>query len=126
MSKAIGEGFEVLWAGKRDHCDFPLPPVDLLVKFPQLREMLLAIESTEVAEEHQNGRTAEKPARGEGFAVDGQEIEVEVDPHADMMLAAWFRYVIRVTEDSRRRLGPAASFPSVDQVQADDAGQPLL
>ena len=103
MSKAIGEGFEVLWAGKRDHCDFPLPPLDLLVKFPQLREMLLAIESTEVAEEHQNGRTAEKPARGEGFAVDGQEIEVEVDLHADMMLSSWLRYVIRITEDRSLR-----------------------
>jgi hypothetical protein len=43
--------------------------------------MLLAIESTEVAQEHKNGRAAEEPARGEGLAFDGEDIEVKVDPH---------------------------------------------
>jgi len=59
---------------------------NLLVELPQLREMLLAIQSTEVAEEHKDGRTAEKLACGEDFAVHGEQVEVEVDRHGDMML----------------------------------------
>jgi hypothetical protein len=43
--------------------------------------MLLAIESTEVAEQHQDGRAPKQPARGEGFAVERHEVEAEVDPH---------------------------------------------
>ena len=54
---------------------------NLLVELPQLREMLLAIESTEVAEQHQDGRTAKESAGGKDFAVGRHEVEVEVDPH---------------------------------------------
>jgi len=61
--------------------------------------MLLAIESTEVAEEHKNGRTAEKSACGVGFAVDGEEVEVEVDQHGDMMLCLWHQNVIHITAE---------------------------
>jgi hypothetical protein len=48
--------------------------------------MLLAIQSTEVAEEHKDGRPAEKLVRGEDLAVQGEQVELEVDRHRDIML----------------------------------------
>jgi DNA-binding transcriptional regulator/RsmH inhibitor MraZ len=61
--------------------------------------MLLAIESTEVAQEHKNGRAAEKSARREGLAFDGEKVEVKVDRHRQMILCSGHRYVIRITEE---------------------------
>src|SRR5690348_8260198 len=61
--------------------------------------MLLAIQSTEVAEEHKDGRTAEKLVRGEDLAVQGEQVEVEVDRHGDIMLRRQHRNVIRITEE---------------------------
>jgi hypothetical protein len=61
--------------------------------------MLLAIESTEVAQEHKNRRAAEESARGEGLAFDSEEVEVKVDPHRHMILCSGHRYVIRITEE---------------------------
>jgi hypothetical protein len=65
--------------------------------------MLLAIQSTEVSEKHEDGRTAEKLDRGEHLAVQGEQVEVEVDPHGDMMLRRQHRTVIRITEELGHR-----------------------
>jgi len=81
MAQAIGEGFEMYGAGERDHRDPPLARRNLLIELPQLREMLLAVESTEVAQQHQNGWAPKQPARWEVFAVERHEVEVEIDPH---------------------------------------------
>ena len=43
--------------------------------------MLLAVESTEVAEQNQNGRPAQEPARVEHLSVKGPEVDVKVDLH---------------------------------------------
>ncbi len=50
-------------------------------ELPQLREMLLAVESTEVAEQNQNGRPPQQLARAEDLSVKGQDLEVKVDVH---------------------------------------------
>lgn len=44
--------------------------------------MLLAIESTEVAEQDQNCRTTQELAGVEYLAIERLEVEVKVDPHA--------------------------------------------
>ena len=43
--------------------------------------MLLAVESTEVAEQNQNGRPPQQLARAEDLSVKGQDLEVKVDVH---------------------------------------------
>ena len=85
MSKPIGESFQATGIGKGDHRYPPLLLLDLVVELAQLREMLLAVESTQVAEENQNRRTAQKPAGREDFAVDCQEVEIEVNLHRTIM-----------------------------------------
>lgn len=54
MTEVLGETFEVFGMSKGDHCDLSERLSDLLVEPPQLREMLLTIESTEVAKQNQN------------------------------------------------------------------------
>ncbi len=61
--------------------------------------MLLAIQSTEVAEQHQDGRTAKETAGGKDLTIECYQVEVEVDLHQNMMLSSRHRYVIRVTEE---------------------------
>lgn len=67
--------------------------------------MLLAIESTEVPEENQNGRAPKQSLRVEDFAVRCSELEVQVDPHRIIMRPPPHPYVIAITEES-----PAQSF----------------
>ncbi len=62
-----------------------MPLRDLRIELPQLREMLEAIESTEVAEQNQNRRPPQQSACGVDVAVDRHEVEVEIDPHRLMM-----------------------------------------
>src|SRR5579859_1289417 len=85
MPGALGETLQVIGGGKRDHRDPAVPALDLPVELPQLREMLLAEESTEVAEQDQDGRPAKQFARAEGLALDRHQVEVEIDPHRTMM-----------------------------------------
>jgi hypothetical protein len=63
--------------------------------------MLLAIESTEVAKENQNGGALEQSAGMEDFALDCHELEVKIDPHGIMMRPPTHRFVIRITEERR-------------------------
>jgi hypothetical protein len=65
--------------------------------------MLLAKQSTEIAQQHQDGRAAEQAAGRKDFAVQRHDVEIEIDPHQrNMMLIAGHRYVIPVTEERRR------------------------
>lgn len=77
----VGEALEMVRTSKRDDGDLCFQVLDLPVVFPQLREMLLAVESTEVAEQKQDGRPAQQPARFEGLSVKGQKFEVKIDLH---------------------------------------------
>jgi hypothetical protein len=43
--------------------------------------MLLAVESTEVAKQNQNGRPANQSICWENFALDGHEVEVKIESH---------------------------------------------
>jgi hypothetical protein len=45
--------------------------------------MLLAEESTKVAEQNQDGRPTKQFARPEDLALDRHQIEVEIDSHPD-------------------------------------------
>lgn len=65
--------------------------------------MLLAKESTEVAEQNQNGRPAKQLVCVENLAIDCHQIEVEIDPHRTMMRAPDDQSVIRITEQPRHR-----------------------
>lgn len=58
--------------------------------------MLLAKESTEVAEQNQNRWASQQSARGEEFALERDEVEVEIDPHRNMMRAPEHRYVFPI------------------------------
>jgi hypothetical protein len=49
--------------------------------------MLLAEESTQVAEQNQDGRLAKQFASVEDLAIGRHQIEVEIDPHRTMMRA---------------------------------------
>lgn len=82
MAQVRGEAFEMVRATKRDDGDLSIQVRYLLVELPQLREMLLAIESTQVAEQNQNGRPPQQPACVENLAVKSQELEVKVDLHS--------------------------------------------
>jgi hypothetical protein len=83
MPAVFGEALELIRCCKRDHGYPPLQLCDLLVVLPQLREVLLAEESTQVAEQNQNRRPAEQTPPGEEAAIDRQQVEVELDPHPD-------------------------------------------
>ena len=96
MPKVLGEAFQMAGTGKRHHGNAPLERCDLLVELPQLREMLLTVESTEVAQYYQEGRAAEQLLSMENSAIKRQEIEVKIDPHRIMMRPPWFRYVISI------------------------------
>ncbi len=63
--------------------------------------MLLAEESTEVAEQNQNGWASEQLARGEDFAFERDEVEVELDPHRIMMRSFGGGCVMGITEERR-------------------------
>ena len=81
MAQVRGEALEMVWATKRDDGDLSVQVRYLPIELPQPREMLLAIESTQVAEQNQNGRPPEQPARVEDLSVKSQELEVKVDLH---------------------------------------------
>ena len=59
VSQMLGEALEMVRTSKRDDGHLSLQLRDLSVELPQLREMLLAVESTEVAQQNQNGWTAQ-------------------------------------------------------------------
>jgi hypothetical protein len=100
MPGAFGEALQLIGLGKRDHCHSAPLALDLLVELPQLREMLLAEESTKVAEQNQDGRPAKQFARAEDLAIDRHQIEVEIDPHRTMMRVPEPQSVIRITEQT--------------------------
>ncbi len=77
----LGEALEMVRTNKRDDGDLCFQVLDLPVVFPQLREVLLAVESTQVAQQNQDGRPAQQPARVEDLSVKGQKLEVKVDLH---------------------------------------------
>jgi len=78
----LGEALEMVRTSKRDDGDLCFQVLYLPVVFPLLREVLLAVESTQVAEQNQDGRPAQQPARVEDLSVKGQELEVKVDLHS--------------------------------------------
>lgn len=85
MPKMSSEALELVRTRERDHHHSSMQPGYLLVELPQLREMLLAEESTEVAQQDQDRRTPQQLTRREDGAVDRQEVEVEVDAHRIIM-----------------------------------------
>jgi hypothetical protein len=97
MGHAFSESLEVAWTRERDHSDPSVQFRDLPVEVPQLREMLLAVESTEVAEENQNGWAPKQSAGGEDFGVNRHEVEVQIDQHRIMMRPPPRRYVTDIT-----------------------------
>jgi len=101
MSGAFGEALQVVRTGKGDHRYPPLRLGDLLVELPQLREMFLAVESTEVAKQNQNRRSAKQPMCRKDFAIEREEVEVEIDPHRIMMRSSRHRCVIHITDGHR-------------------------
>ena len=78
MAQVLGETFEVFGSSKRDHRDSSVRRRDLLVELPQLREMLLAVESTEVAQQNQHGWAPKKSVGVEDRAINGEQIKVEI------------------------------------------------
>ena len=97
MAEVCRETFQLGGTGERDHRNTAIRPGDLLVVPPQLREMFLAEESTQVAEQDQNRGTPQQPAGREDFAVDGQEVESEIDPHQAIMQSVAAGTVIGIT-----------------------------
>ena len=65
----LGKSPYEIRTGERDDGDLATVLGDLLVELPQLREMLLAVKSTEVAQQNQDGRPAEQPARVERLPI---------------------------------------------------------
>jgi hypothetical protein len=65
--------------------------------------MLLAIESTEVAEENQNGWAPKQSTGVEGFALNCHEVEVKIDSHRTMMRPPPHPSVMSITEEQRLR-----------------------
>jgi hypothetical protein len=63
--------------------------------------MLLAVESTEVAQENQNGWAAKQSTGVEDLALNCREVEVEIDQHRIMMRSPPHRCVIGITEERR-------------------------
>lgn len=70
--------------------------------------MLQAIQSTQIPEQYQNGRTAEELTSRVSVSLNRYEVEVQINPHRNMMRASAYQYVIRITvpaiewiEDSR-------------------------
>jgi hypothetical protein len=63
--------------------------------------MLLAIESTEVAEENQDGWTPKQTTGVEDFALNRHEVEVKIDRHRIIMRSSPPRYVTGITEERR-------------------------
>ena len=59
--------------------------LDLVNVLAQLCEMLLAIQSTEVAEQDQDRRTSEKASSRERATVGGLELEVKLDPELQFL-----------------------------------------
>ena len=87
MSQMLGKALDVVWAGERDDSDPSLQPLDLRVELPQLREMLQAEQSTEVAEQNQDRWPPQEIAARKGMTLDRLKIEIEVDPHRHIMRA---------------------------------------
>jgi len=89
--------------------------------------MLLAEESTQVAEKNQDGRPAKQIMRAEDFAIHRHQIEVEIDPHRTMMRSPERPYVIRITERPeplRPELRGKAGVSNGDEViKSDPDGQ---
>jgi hypothetical protein len=81
MAQALCEALEMVRTGKRDDGDLSIQLRYLPVELPQLREMLLAVESTQVPEQNQDGRPGEQPAGVEDLSVKGQEVDIKVDLH---------------------------------------------
>ena len=77
----LGEALEMVGTSKGDDGDLALQVHDLPVELPQLREVLLAVESTEIAQQNQDCWTAQQSARVKGLAINCQEVEVKMDPH---------------------------------------------
>lgn len=65
--------------------------------------MVLAIESTEVAEQNKDGRAPQQSTGGEDFAVNCVELEVEINSHRIMMRPNTHPNVIDITEECRLR-----------------------
>ena len=87
MAQMPSEALDVVWAGKRNDSNPSLQPLDLRVELPQLREMLQAEQSTQVAEQDQDRWPPQKTAGGIGISLERLDVEVEVDPHRHIMRA---------------------------------------
>ena len=81
VSQVLGEALEMVGTSKGDDGDLAFEVHDLPVELPQLREVLLAVESTEIAQQNQNGWTAQQSARVKELAINRQEVEVKIDQH---------------------------------------------
>ncbi len=69
MPQIVGEALEMVRTSKRDDGDLSVQLRYLLAELPELREELLAVELTEVAEQNQNGGPPHRSARAEDLSV---------------------------------------------------------
>ena len=69
VSQVVGEALEMVRTSKRDDGHLSLQLGDLPVVLPQLRDVLLAVESTEVAQQNQDGWTAQQSSQVKGLAI---------------------------------------------------------
>jgi hypothetical protein len=103
VTQAFSEALQLIGGGKRDHRHPPFQLCNLRVELPQLREMLLAEESTQVAKKNQDGRLAKQFVSVEEPTIERHEVKVEIDPHRIMMRVPEHQSVIRITEEPRPR-----------------------
>jgi hypothetical protein len=78
----VSEPGDVIGSSERDDYDAATQAGYLGVVLPQPREMLLAIQSTQIAEQDQDRRASQEAPSGERAAVRGPQLEIEVDSHA--------------------------------------------
>jgi len=69
MPRIVGEALEMVRTSKRGDGDLSVQLRYLLAELPELREELLAVELTEVAEQNQNGGPPHRSARAEDLSV---------------------------------------------------------
>src|SRR6266851_6582240 len=91
MPQGIREALEVVRAGKRDDCNPPVGFRDLLFEFSQLREVLLAEESTKVSEEDQNRWAPKQSAGVKDLAIESSKVEAKIYSHRVIIEAALMR-----------------------------------
>ena len=81
MPEALREAFEVVRLGKRNHNDLTMVHRDLPVELSRLRKMLLAEESTNVAQQDKDCRAPQQAPGVKDVSINRPQVEVQIDRH---------------------------------------------